>query len=408
MAKPAVWMIGWEYPPHNSGGLGVACEGLTKALADETNNIYFTLPYTLTGGVDHMQCVSCVDPGWDAQASDRPPFLAYRPLVRTPADVPLSTDGLIGLPQSEIEHKVTQYKDIVLEKALAVSQNFQLIHAHDWMSFAAGIDVKRRTKKPLITHIHSTEFDRIPHGYGSSYIHRAEREGLRASDTIIAVSHYTKYVLVEKYGIEPRKIQVVHNGVDPISWPSGLNTQFAQKRPVVVFLGRLTMQKGPEYFVQLARRVTEELPDALFVMAGHGDMYHRLLLSTAEEGLSAQVLFTGFLRSPERERLLDRADVFVMPSLSEPFGIVALEAAQRHTPVIVSKQTGVVETLPSAIAIDFWDVEKMAKTVIELTQDKRRHQQVTRQQVSEVKKLSWERAAEKVSGIYRRFLTGRN
>jgi len=408
MNKPKqVFMIGWEYPPHNSGGLGVACQGITEALASQNHQLYFTLPYALQQQPAHMSVLSCRNPAWSVP-SDQPPFLAYAeaaPELERQHSKKISAHDLATLPRSELEHKVSQYADLVAQQA-AGTKNIDVIHAHDWMSFPAALKVKKMTGKPLVTHIHSTEYDRIPSGHGSLYITEIERKGMLASDVVIAVSAYTKHVLVNTYRIPAQKIEVVHNGMMPSPDINPGRHHFAKKRPVVVFMGRLTGQKGPEYFVEVASDVLRHVPDALFVMAGNGDMYHQLLLKTANQRLSAKVLFSGFVRDRQRETLLDRADIFIMPSLSEPFGLVALEAAERHTPVIISKQSGVREVLPSAIAIDFWDAQKMAQTVVDLLGRPDDHAAQAAAQLHDLGSVTWHNAAQKIDQVYQRAMRG--
>lgn len=402
-----VLMIGWEYPPHNSGGLGVACEGLTQALADHNTQVYFTLPYQHPTALGHMQVVPCIDPTWSNPAGG-PPFSVYSstlPLTRNQVDA----DELHALPQSELEQRVEMYAQVVAQQTQAVQPEVGVIHAHDWMSFPAAAQLKQATGKPVIAHIHSTEHDRIPSGLGSSYILQTEAAGMAMADKIIAVSYYTKKLLVERYGINPEKIEVVHNGILPLDQHAvpPAQSQFAPGQPVIVFMGRLTQQKGGEFFVKLATQVLRQRPDALFVIAGQGDLYHELLFKTAYDKLSASVLFSGFLRDAQRDKLLNRADIFVMPSLSEPFGLVALEAAQRRTPVIVSKQAGVSEVLPSAISVDFWDVDKMTRTILELLSNKGYARQMVTNQLQEVSSVTWDQAADKVKRIYRQAFLGR-
>lgn len=413
VGNPKVFMIGWEYPPHNSGGLGVACQGLTEALAESNTSIYFSLPYALPTQPGHMQVMTTIHPSWSAGQSGpqtAPPFLAYaaaQPSRHVAQPASLDRYKLAQLPQSEMEQKVTQYAELVAKSAQAHVQDYDVLHAHDWMSFPAAIAAKAKTHKPMIAHVHSTEYDRIPNGHGSNFIMHSEYEGMMAADKIIAVSNYTKRLLTAKYAVPSSKIEVVHNGMifSPQVDPGAHH--FAQNRQVVVFMGRLTGQKGPEYFVQLARHVVKQRPNVLFVMAGQGDMYQHLLLKTAEAGLSASVLFTGFVRDAQRETLLDRADVFVMPSLSEPFGLVALEAAERHTPVIVSKNAGVSEVLPSGIAIDFWDLHKMTETIVEILDNHQHRQGVVSRQLGELHHVTWQRAATRVNDIYRSVFAGR-
>jgi glycosyltransferase involved in cell wall biosynthesis len=405
-----VWMIGWEYPPNNSGGLGVACQGLTGSLVGMNTHIYFTLPYAVknSGAISHMEIVECVSP--HTTNPYQLPFSSYSSAVPTQHDVrktlaSMDAVALAALPQSDLEYKVTQYAQMVSAHARDRAQDFEVIHAHDWMSFPAAVQVKQRTGKPLVAHIHSTEFDRIPSGGGSQYIHDTEWQGLQFADKVIAVSEYTKQILIEKYAIAAEKIEVIHNGVLPSPFPIKPNElDFAPGRPVVVFMGRLTGQKGPEYFLHLSQRVLKALPAAVFIVAGSGDLYHSLLMTTARERLSAAVLFSGFVRGEDQARLLDRADVFVMPSVSEPFGLVALEAAEHHTPVIVSKNSGVKEVLPSALALDFWDLDKMVAAIVDIVQHKEKKAKMIDAQLQEVAHLDWNTAAQKVKYLYRSLL----
>lgn len=402
-------MIGWEYPPHNSGGLGVACQGLSRAIADRNSEVFFTLPYSLAGGVSHMRVLDCADPSWAASYSGLPPFSAYLATEQTQQAVTHEKVYAGTLPGSVLEQRAQQYSKTVLDKTAPHASDFEVIHAHDWMSFPAARAVKHKTGKPFIAHIHSTEYDRIPSGKGSSYITKTEFEGLQQADQVVAVSYYTKRLLVNRYQVDPNKIAVVHNGIDPLKTNRELDrntTQYLKDRPVVVFMGRLTAQKGVEYFLTVAQKVLTSLPTALFVVAGSGDMYHELLFHTAANSLTASVLFSGFLRDTQRERLLDRADVFIMPSLSEPFGLVALESAQRNTPVVVSHTAGVSEVMPGAISVDFWDSEKMAKLVVALLKNKHYHQSVIKSQQEDIVQATWDRAADRLIEIYRTAFTG--
>ncbi len=414
-------MIGWEYPPHNSGGLGVACQGLTESLA-ETADITFALPYTVLEPVPHMKLLSCVDPSWTDSADGNvrvgkngsttittPPFLAYSSegvVSYLSADKSLSIEKLRGLSTSQLSHRVEEYATIVAGHAQNVKKHTDVIHAHDWMSFPAAQKLQKMTGKPFIAHVHSTEYDRAGLTMGNEYIAQTEYAGMMRANSIIAVSNYTKQLLVSKYGIDAHKISVVHNGIKPVS-AERVQPTFAKKRPVVVFMGRLTLHKGVQYFLQLASVVLERVPDALFIVAGSGDMYHELLFTTANRHLSASVLFSGFVRDEQQKKLLDRADVFVMPSISEPFGLVALEAAQRHTPVIMSKNAGVSEVLSGGVAVDFWDLNKMADAVVELVMNPEKAAEVTKQQLTNLESVTWHNAASKVSNVYKKLFLGR-
>ncbi|NCN83057.1 MAG: glycosyltransferase family 4 protein [Candidatus Pacebacteria bacterium] len=394
-----VFMVGWEYPPHNSGGLGVACQGLTQALAEQNTQIYFTLPYKTGFSASHMEILDCgADLGVLSIA--HPPFLAYQ---TTPISLPEMSSKIS--PQSYLEEQVAQYTQKVVDQAL-LHRNSDVIHAHDWMAFPAATKVAEKLKKPFVAQVHSTEYDRIPSGNGSNFIQQTEYEGLQAATRVIAVSYYTKELLIAKYGVPRDKISVVHNGIVPVQL-STAQSPFATKRPVVTFMGRLTMQKGTEFFLQLAQRVLMQIPNALFILAGDGDLYHELLWRVADQQLTASVLFSGFVRDKQRELLLDRSDVFVMPSVSEPFGLVALEAAQRNTPVIVSKQSGVYEAMPSALVADFWDIDLMTQQVVQLLTDTQTHQTQVVAQQSEVSRATWSRAADQVRRVYRTAFLGK-
>ncbi|MFZ5376634.1 MAG: glycosyltransferase family 4 protein [Patescibacteria group bacterium] len=402
MDHPRVLMIGWEYPPHNSGGLGVACQGMTAALAGQNTQIYFTLPYQFAGQVGHMKMIGCYDKSWQSKQS--PPFDAYHPGNRRKLDKSeIDAFDLEALDRCEIEQKVFDYAKIVEKKAKKIKHDFDVVHAHDWMSFPAAARIKKNMNKPFVAHVHSTEFDRVPSGNGSAFITKIEQEGLKLADEIIAVSYYTKRLLVEKYHLDESRIHVVHNGIEKIgSSFSEERMSFAKKRPVVVFMGRLTMQKGIDHLLKTASKVVSMIPETLFVIAGSGHLYHELLFQTAGQKLSATVLFSGFVRDEQKAKLLDRADVFIMPSVSEPFGLVALEAAQRHTPVVLSKTSGVSEVMPAAIAVDFWDIELMSKKVVELLEDRGYRAEVTAGQLNDLKKMEWNRATARIRQVYRR------
>lgn len=402
MNKNKIFMIGWEYPPHNSGGLGIACQGLTISLSQLSNHIYFSLPYQFSGNIDHMTLLDCSHPDWykDGLANEQPPFFAYdgKPAMKRLDSANLNIDNLSSLPQSDLERQVNQYRDQVVKNSY--KKDFGVIHAHDWMSFPAGMSLKKKTGKPLITHVHSTEFDRSPIR-GSAYIMQSEYEGMKFADQVIVVSAYTKRILVDKYGIDRNKIDIVHNGIDPITTADPGKHHFAKSRPMIVFMGRLTGQKGPEYFIKLAKSVLKKVPQAIFVVAGNGDLYQELLFTTANKHLSGKILFSGFVRGNQKAKLLDRADVFVMPSLSEPFGLVAVEAAQRFTPVIISKTSGVAEVLPSSIQVDFWDIDLMTNKIIELLSKNGLSEEVITGQNKELKNITWKSAAQKVMDVYK-------
>ncbi|MEO8581084.1 MAG: glycosyltransferase family 4 protein [Patescibacteria group bacterium] len=406
MGNNQILMLGWEYPPHNSGGLGVACEGLTQALADGGTEICFTLPYEHPVDIDHMHVLSCYSRFVTLPfGKNSPPFQAYSTQASGTSKINFDPKNVRSMSFSELEYKVNAYANSILDAVRQEHIASDVIHAHDWMTYPAAQYLKKKLHKPFVAHVHSTEFDRVPTGNGNPFITHVEAEGLHNADRVIAVSELTKSVLMDKYGVAEDKIDVVHNGIDVA--PKIQTLQFAQDRPVIVFMGRLTMQKGAEYFLQLAKKVLTRIPNALFVVAGHGDQYSMLLLENAKQKLSSSVIFAGFLRDQQKDFLLDRADVFVMPSISEPFGLVALEAVQRETPVIISKTSGVKEVLPGAIVFDFWDTDLMAESIEKLLRDPTYYEQVVDQQLASLGEVSWKKSAEKIKEVYQRILNRR-
>lgn len=397
MDKP-IFMIGWEFPPHNSGGLGVACQGLTRGLYAIGQPVVFALPQVLQGG-GSVQRAQYRHPG-----SQQSMEMIY---VHSQLEPYWQAGFHPGRPTYDLVEESERYGQVVADVVNnEYRQTVPLLHAHDWMSIPAGLKARHKTGKPLVLQIHSTEYDRSGGGRPNEAIAEVEWRGLTEADKVIAVSEYTKRLIVEKYNIPADKIVVVHNGVDPNpEYHSQPLPRFLHGRPVVLFMARLTIQKGPEYFLAVARRVLEKDKRAVFVLAGQGDMYQSLLVSSAQQGLSGSVLFAGFLRGKEKQFLYDRADVFVMPSVSEPFGIAALEAALARTPVIISKNSGVAEVLPHAYPIDFWDIDKMTETIVDLihqpAESGRRAQQVQ----AEAQRLDWRAAAQKVHQVYEDLLS---
>lgn len=406
MGSNQVLMLGWEYPPHNSGGLGVACEGLTQALSTEGTEIYFTLPYQHPDEIDHMHVLSCYTRFSTMPfGKNQPPFPGYLNAGPNVKNIDFDPKNVRSMSYSELEARVNAYAQSILDTVRQEHVTSEVIHAHDWMTYPAAEAIKKKLDKPFVAHVHSTEFDRVPTGNGNAFITQVEQRGFQIADRIIAVSGFTKEVLIDKYGVEPDKIDVIHNGIDEA--PKIQTIQFAQSRPVIVFMGRLTMQKGAEYFLQLARKVLDKIPNALFVVAGHGDQYSMLLLENAKQQLSSSVVFAGFLRDQQKDFLLDRADIFVMPSISEPFGLVALEAVQRETPVIISKTSGVKEVLPGAIVVDFWDTDLMADYIQKLLNDPTYYERVVDQQLASLGQVTWKQSAQKVREVYQKILNTR-
>ena len=281
--------------------------------------------------------------------------------------------------------------------------SYDLVHAHDWMTYPAGMELARRLGRPLVVHVHSLEYDRSGDGANPTIV-AIERAGLWAATHVVAVSYFTRALIAEKYGIPLSKISVVHNGVyKPVTVASHALAQ-GRKGPTVLFLGRVTFQKGPEYFVEAAARVLEHIPTATFVLAGSGDMLPRMQALVDELGIAASFEFPGFLTGLERERAFATADVYVMPSVSEPFGITPLEAMSYDTPVIVSKQSGVSEVLRNALKVDFWDVEQLANLIIAMLEYHELRTSIVAMAREEIRHLHWDAAAQHLLPVYRAVL----
>jgi glycosyltransferase involved in cell wall biosynthesis len=406
--KQRVLMIGWELPPFNSGGLGVACQGLTQALAADGVETTFLLPFAYAGNLDYMKVIDCFDDDWFAGNPQQhlPPFNAYDTETLPGVEkVEKLLQGKLPQAHSLMEKRATAYAELVLNFAKKHADEFDVVHAHDWMTMPAALRIKEELGKPFIAHIHSTEYDRSLSLDKQSFIVKSELEGTRLADRVIAVSYYTKRILVEKYNVNPYKIDVVHNGVLPvIEELEGIPKTLTHHRPVVAFMGRLTVQKGPDYFLDLAHKIISKKPETLFIVAGMGDMYEQLLFHNAGKSLSASVLFSGFVRGKAQGKILQRADVFVMPSLSEPFGLVAAEAASLGTPVLLSKNTGVAEVLTGSPQVDVWDIDAMVSETLRLLDDNDYRAEVIALQKQGLATNSWQKSAHQVKSIYHKII----
>ncbi|TSC79167.1 MAG: 4-alpha-glucanotransferase [Candidatus Peregrinibacteria bacterium Gr01-1014_25] len=388
-------MFGWEFPPLHTGGLGVACEGLVRGLRKNGVNVTLVLPHRTTAdGVDVR-----VPDGMDVvavesmlQAYDDHDSFDVRLSAGIPGDINLYGPDLGAAVERYTAQSVTLTRDVRPD----------VVHCHDWMTYAAGVCAAKHHDAPLVAHIHATELDRTdfhPH----PWIAARERAGLLAANSVIAVSNYTKSLLVEHYGIPDRKITVVHNGHDPKVAP--LVAQHGKKRgPLILFLGRLTVQKNPSQFLDVARLVRAMRPDVRFVMAGEGPMLGELMRRACALGLDNAVTFTGRVSKEEAEALFRQADCFVMPSLSEPFGLVALEAIGHGVPVILSKQSGASEVIEHAFKVDFWDADKMADCILTILREQPLARQLRSEAPRILQRLSWQRQAGAVRSLYEHLL----
>ena len=293
-----------------------------------------------------------------------------------------------------------------LVAGLGVQHQFDVIHAHDWLTYQAGMALRELTGKPLVCHVHATEFDRSGENV-NQMVYDIERAGTHAADRVVTVSQLTRGILEKRYGVDPAKIAVVYNGVEQDEVPPEAGARIDKNDKIVLFLGRITLQKGPEYFIEAAKRVLEKVDNVKFVVAGSGDLAMKMIEQAADLGIGHKVLFTGFLRGRDVERVFKMADCYVMPSVSEPFGIAPLEAMQNDTPVIISKQSGVSEVLTHALKVDFWDTEEMANMIVAVMRYPPLRQTLREHGSFELRTLTWERSAKNVVQSYGRAIADR-
>lgn len=403
-------MFGWEFPPYNSGGLGTACLGLSRALARD-HRVIFVLPRTISvGSVDvHFRFADEHYPNLAVREIDSPltPYLTERSYRKRAKRGGYSEKGIYGAT-------LVEEVELYAKRAREVAQNeeFDVIHAHDWLSFGAGIEAKRVSGKPLVVHVHATEYDRTGGNGANPRVLDIETRGMQAADTVIAVSAYTRRLIIEKYGIDPDKVTVVHNGIESHSdFPSEdkrsaspLQTLKRTGNKVVLFVGRVTLQKGPDYFIRAAKRVLDYYPNVVFVIAGNGDMEGVVMEEAAALGISDKVLFAGFVRGEDLQAVYHSADLYVMSSVSEPFGLTALEAVENGTPVLLSKQSGACEVLRHSLRADFWDIDEMANKMAAALFHESIGRELKKNAFLELTRLSWKKAAEKCSRTYRSLL----
>lgn len=420
-------MFGWEFPPHISGGLGTACFGLTRGLAKHEVDIVFVVPKAYGDeNQESVRIVNASDVSVDMEESELKeywkrieymeigssiiPYVGPEEFERIKSKEELEKISekskvfarkyeFSGKYGTNLLEEVSRYA--LVASAVAASQDFDLIHAHDWLTYAAGVAAKEVSGKPLVVHIHATEFDRSGENVNQP-VYEMERRGMEAADKVIAVSNLTRQTVINRYGISPDKVVTVHNAVEPVEKQIDDIDKHVNEK-IVTFLGRITYQKGPEYFVEAARKVLERNPDVRFVMAGSGDLLEKMIRRVAQLRMGNKFHFTGFLRGPNVDRMLAMSDVFVMPSVSEPFGIVPLEAMRSNVPVIISKQSGVAEILKHALKVDFWDVDGMADAMNGLVSYKGVPKMFTRYGKDEVDSLKWENAALKVKNVYEEY-----
>ena len=435
-----VFMLGWEFPPFISGGLGTACFGLTRALDRLGTEVIFVLPRAVENPAGtHVQILSPASAaaqgsafkleGMFSHTQFRAVSATLHPYARPEQAEADEDDGMPGgrlAPGGPSARRAVRARrrsivagppgdpggnyagDLFAEieryaalgSAVAAGEVFDVVHAHDWMTYPAGMAVQARSGKPLVVHVHSTEFDRSGLNVNQR-IYDIERAGMHAATKVIAVSHLTRSIVLKHYGVDPRKVEVVYNAIDE----DGEQNQpelppITRDERIVLFLGRITMQKGPEYFLAAAKRVLEVMDNVRFVMAGSGDMIRRMIELAAEMGIGHKVLFTGFLRGNDVRRVYRMADLYVMPSVSEPFGLAPLEALANDVPVLISKQSGVAEVLNHALKVDFWDVDEMANKIIAVLRHPPLQATLRDHGSFEVKRFSWLDSAANCIKVY--------
>ena len=419
-----VLMFGWEFPPHISGGLGTACFGLTKGLSNMDVEVLFVMP-SASGDEDQrsVKIINASDIEISNNVEDVKTFLENVQFLRVGTNmvpyldpeqftemVEKSRKGQIkgyksflgqkykfsGKYGSNLMEEVSRYAMVAAE--IAKTQEFDVIHAHDWLTYLAGIAAKKLTGKPLVVHVHATEFDRSGENV-NTLVYDLEKRGMKEADMVIAVSNLTRNIVISKYGIHPSKVVTVHNAVDFDGFEEmEIDSRIEEK--IVTFLGRITYQKGPEYFIEAAAKVLKRYPNVRFVMAGSGDLLNRSIRRVAKLGIATKFHFTGFLRGEDVKRMFAFSDVYVMPSVSEPFGISPLEAMRSNVPTIISKQSGVAEVLHHAIKVDFWDIDALADSIYGLLAYPALSSTAVKNGLNEVNALRWDNAAFKIQEIY--------
>lgn len=423
-------MFGWEFPPHISGGLGTASFGLTKGMSSlDDLEVIFVVPKAwgdedqtmvrLIGAnkvpvafrqvyykgfkrsIDKIEVTSRIVPYtdpeefWKRVSSEVSEYQMY---VQTNEK---GTVDFSGRYDTSLMDEI--YKYSVVASVIAEENDFDIIHAHDWLAYPAGIAAMEVSGKPLVIHVHATDFDRSG-GNVNPEVYRIEKQGMDAASKIITVSNLTRDIVINKYQVNPEKVETVYNAVEPVTISEDAPVEKGFDEKVVTFLGRITLQKGPEYFIEAANKVLKVMPNVRFVMAGSGDMMERMMRRAAALRITDRFHFTGFLKGKDVFTMLGLSDVYIMPSVSEPFGISPLEAMQSNVPVIISKQSGVSEILTHAVKTDFWDIDAMADAIYGILNYPALAKMFIKNGKEEVVRLKWDNSARHVRDIYYRVL----
>jgi glycosyltransferase involved in cell wall biosynthesis len=420
-------MFGWEFPPHIAGGLGTACEGIVKGLAYNGVETLFVMP-NASGDEDQSATtiLNASDVAVQNVSSTVEEFINKVKFMYVDSNlVPyvdpdeyyaaiekMRAEGLtqtsVGFGQkfkfsgkygANLMEEVSRYAQVGGTIAMQHIDEFDVIHSHDWLTYLAGIAAKELTGKPLVVHVHATSYDRGDEKHIDTRVLDIETRGMMAADRVVTVSDLTRNIVVNKYGIDPAKVVTVHNAVD-FSGRENIEVERGVRDKVVTFLGRITFQKGPEYFIEAAAKVLKRTKNVRFVMAGSGDMMNRAIRQVARLGISDRFHFTGFLRGAEVQKMFALSDVYIMPSVSEPFGISPLEAMRTGVPSIISYQSGAAEVLKYALKVDFWDVDALADDIYALVSYPALTEFASKQGYDEVNELKWNGATAKLKKVY--------
>lgn len=420
-----VLMFGWEFPPHITGGLGTACFGLVKGLVKHDVDVLFVVPkafgdeskegfrllnasdvvvdFTRTENQEYWNHLKYMEIG-----SNLIPYVGEEEFTK---EIEHETSGKSETTQTvfseryifsgkygkNLMEEVSRYA--LVASVIAKNNEYDVIHAHDWLTYAAGIAAKKISGKPLVIHVHATEFDRSGEDINHT-VYEMEKAGMEEADLVITVSNLTRQIVIERYGIDAGKVITVHNAVEPADRAELVGVSKHVQEKVVTFLGRVTFQKGPDYFIEAAYKVLQKDPDVRFVMAGSGDLLNKMIRRVAQLHMGTQFHFTGFLAGTEVDTMFAMSDVYVMPSVSEPFGISPLEAMRSNVPVVISKQSGVAEVLKHALKVDFWDIDALADAIYGLLHYEGLKKMFFRYGKEEVDNLKWDNASQKVLEVY--------
>ena len=428
-----VLMFGWEFPPHIAGGLGTACYGMTRGLARNDVEVIFVMPKASgdederfvkvvnASDVEARYCNSTIEGADDIMRkisfihidSNMVPYISpeewdtYREEYERTGKKFWEREGdswtqrytFSGKYGANLMEEVARYAVVAAEVARQLEGQFDVIHAHDWLTYFAGIAAKRVSGKPLVVHMHATSFDRSSSDNIDTRVYEIERAGMAAADRVIAVSNLTRNIVIEKYNIPAEKVVTVHNAVRFAEKENELPERGVDDK-IITFLGRITFQKGPDYFVEAAAKVLKRVPNVRFVMAGSGDMMNHVIRRVARLGIADRFHFTGFLKGDDVHKMFQLSDLYIMPSVSEPFGISPLEAMRSNVPVIISKQSGVAEVLDYAVKVDYWDVDAMADAIYGFVKYPALSKMFAKKGLEEVIGLKWNNAAAKIKTVY--------